>query len=261
MKRILSPLAVAALALSLAACGSDDGSDTANENGITTVQSGKLTICTDAPFAPFEYEDASTPTGFTGFDIDIADAIAKDLDLELAVAPTGFDAVQSGVALNAGQCDMGASAITINEDRKATIDFSDPYFDSEQSLLVAADSGIETLADLKGKKIGTMGTSTGEKYARDNATDADIVSFPDDGKMFLALQAGQVDALLQDIAVNALHQDSGDFTIVETYSTGESYGLALKKGNTELLEAVNESLQGLRDSKKYDEIHAEYFGS
>ncbi|MFC6153611.1 ABC transporter substrate-binding protein [Nocardioides yefusunii] len=259
MKRILSPLAVAALALSLAACGSDD--DSTSASGVKTVQDGKLTICTDAPFAPFEYEDASTPTGFTGFDIDIATAIADDLELELAVAPTGFDAVQSGTALNAGQCDMGASAITINEDRKATIDFSDPYLDSEQSLLVPADSDVKTLADLKGKKIGTMGTSTGEKYATANAKDADIVSFPDDGKMFQALKAKQVDALLQDIEVNALHQTDGTFTIVETYPTGESYGLAVKKGNTELLEAVNESLQGLRDSKKYDEIHAEYFGS
>lgn len=256
MKRILTPLAVAALALSLAACGSDSDSD--DEGAL--VSAGKLTVCSDLPYAPFEYEDAESPSGYSGFDIDIVQYIADELEVDLEVVPTSFTPIQGGTALNAKQCDIGASAITIDDVRAEKLSFSDPYFDSEQSLLVPKGSSIKTIADLKGKSVGVQADTTGEDYAADNAKDAEQVAFPDDGKMFQALKAKTVDALLQDIGVNALHASDGDYEIVETYPTKEQYGLAIRKGNDELLDDVNEALQEMRDSGEYQKTYDKYFG-
>ena len=262
IRPLAAGLSAVALALALTACGSDsdDKSEAGNDSGLKTVAAGKLTVCSDVPYAPFEEEDASSPSGFTGFDIDVVQYIADGLDLELSVVPTAFAPIQSGAALNASQCDLAASAITINDERKANLDFSDAYFDSVQSLLVPEGSDIKAIGDLDGKKVGVQDATTGQAYATDNAKGAEIVAFPDDGKMYQAIKSGAVDALLQDLGVNALHQSDGGFTIVETYDTEEQYGLAVKKGNTAMLDAVNEQLTKMRDSGEYDSVHAEYFG-
>lgn len=265
--RSLSAAAAAAgLVLSLAACGSDDGGDAA-DGGDTTgagsaldlVSDGTLTVCSDVPYAPFEDFDESSPTGFKGFDIDIVQAIADGLELDLVVKDSAFDSLQSGLALNAGDCDLAASAMTITEDRKANLAFSDGYYDSLQSLLVPAGSDIASVGDLEGKRVGVQQGTTGEAYTEENASGAEIVSFPSDAEMFQAIQAGQVDALLQDLPVNLTHTTSGDFEIVEEYSTDETYGLAMKKDDTALVEAVNEQLAELRDSGEYDELYDKYF--
>ena len=227
-----------------------------------TITAGSLTICSDIPFKPFEYEDASTPTGYTGFDIDLMSAIAGQLNLKLVVVATDFDALQSGAALAAGQCDVGASAITITDARKANIDFSDPYYDSLQSLLVPVNSGITSLADLAGKRIGVQTGTTGETYATQNKpASATIVSFPSDGEEWPALQAGQVDALLQDYPVNNQHvKDDPSYVIVAKYQTDEQYGFAMAQGkNPALLQAINAALQTLRDNGTYTTIYDKYF--
>src|SRR5690606_13580213 len=121
-----------------------------------------------------------------GFDIDLLVAIAEKLDLKLAVMDTGFDALQSGATLAAGTCDLGASAMTITDERKANLDFSDPYYDSLQSLLVPVDSGITSIDDLDGKKVGVQQGTTGENYAKENATGAQLVQFPSDGELWPA---------------------------------------------------------------------------
>jgi polar amino acid transport system substrate-binding protein len=256
-----------ALATVLTACGSDDGGDSAgdsgsgDESGLTTISSGTLTVCSDVPYPPFEDFDETSESGFKGFDIDIVQAIADGLELELAVKDSSFDALQSGQALNAAQCDIAASAMTITEERKAALDFSDGYYDSQQSLLVAEGSDIASIDDLDGVKVGVQQGTTGKAYAEENASGADIVSFPSDAEMFQAIKAGQVEALLQDLPVNINHQEQGGFSVVETYSTDESYGLAMKKGNTELVDAVNEQLSEMRDDGTYDEIYNTYFAT
>jgi polar amino acid transport system substrate-binding protein len=257
-----------ALATVLTACGSDDGgSDSAgdsgsgDDSGLTTVSSGTLTVCSDVPYPPFEDFDDTSESGFKGFDIDIVQAIADGLELELAVKDSSFDALQSGQALNANQCDIAASAMTITEERQAALDFSDGYYDSQQSLLVAEDSDIASIDDLDGVKVGVQQGTTGKVYAEENATGAELVSFPSDAEMFQAIKAGQVEALLQDLPVNINHQDQGGFSVVETYSTDESYGLAMKKGNTALVDAVNEQLSEMREDGTYDEIYNTYFAT
>ena len=151
--------------------------------------------------------------------------------------------------------------MTITEERQAALDFSEGYYDSQQSLLVPEGSDIASIDDLDGAKVGVQQGTTGKTYAEENATGAELISFPSDAEMFQAIKAGQVDALLQDLPVNINHQDAGGFSVVETYSTDESYGLAMKKGNTELVEAVDEQLAAMREDGTYDEIYNTYFAT
>jgi polar amino acid transport system substrate-binding protein len=266
---LLGAAIAAAAVLVLSGCASNPGSD--GDGGDTApsgpdyglVEAGTLTICSEVPYVPFEFEGGDNGTGYTGFDIDLAFAIAQKLDLELSVQDVSFDGLQSGTTLIAGTCDMGASAMTITEERKANIDFSDPYYDSLQSLLTSVDSGITSIADLAGKNVGVQQGTTGESYAKANATDATLVQYPGDAELWPALQAGQIDAILQDQPVNIEHEKADDtYKIVEEYNTDESYGFAFAKGEKdELREAVNKALADLRDSGDYDTIYDTYFAA
>jgi polar amino acid transport system substrate-binding protein len=269
--RLVTIAAVAAVAsLALAACGTDGGEEPSGSgdgdgaaDGLELITDGTLTVCSEVPYPPFEVEDSSAPSGYSGFDIDLAQAIADDLGLELVVVDSGFDAIQGGAAYASGTCDMGASAITITEERQANLDFSDGYYDSLQSLLVATDSGITGIADLAGQPVAVQASTTGEAYAQENAADADLISYPGDAEMWPALQGGTVVAILQDLPVNIEHAKADDgYEVVEEYDTGESYGFAFGKGtNPNLLAAVNETLQTMRDDGRYDELYNSYFSA
>ncbi|WP_281966054.1 transporter substrate-binding domain-containing protein [Serinicoccus marinus] len=264
-------IAASALAFSLAACGSEDGGSGGEGGGdasgdaaaadLDLIADGTLTVCSDVPYEPFEMEDSSTESGYSGFDIDLVQAIADGLELELAVRDSSFDALQSGLALNSGDCDLAASAMTITEDRQENLAFSEGYYDSQQSLLVPNDSDIAAIGDLAGRTVGVQQGTTGETYTNENAPEATITAFPSDAEMFQALQAGQVDALLQDLPVNVEHTRDGDYQIVEEYSTDETYGFAMQKDNTALVDAVNEQLSALRDSGDYQTIYDTYFST
>lgn len=269
MKRMyrLGVTAALASALLLSGCGDDDDdtSDDATAAGseFDLVESGALTVCSDIPYPPFEVEDSDAPSGYSGFDIDIVQEIADRLELELKVADVGFEGLQSGTTLASGQCDMGASAMTITEERKANLDFSDPYYDSVQSLLVPADSGITSIDDLDGL-VGVQQGTTGALYAEENLPDAATAqAFPSDGELWPALQAGSITAILQDLPVNVEHAKADpNYTIVEEFDTGEQYGFAFSKDEkTALLDAVNEQLQAMRDDGTYDELYATYFSA
>ncbi|MDA4892117.1 MULTISPECIES: basic amino acid ABC transporter substrate-binding protein [Microbacterium] len=258
----------AAASLTLAGCaGSGDapsevpGGTPAAGDDYGLVTAGTLTVCSDVPYPPFEVEDPSAETGYSGFDIDLLGAIAEKLGLKLSVQDVGFDALQSGVTLVSGTCDVGASAMTITDERKANIDFSDPYYDSLQSLLTRTDSGIKSIKDLDGKNVGVQQGTTGESYATENAPGAQLVQYPSDGELWPAIQAGQIDAILQDQPVNLEHEKADkSYKIVETYNTDEQYGFAFAKGEKEaLLTAVNGALKELRDSGEYQTIYDSYF--
>ncbi len=249
------------LAASLAACGGGNDSGSSSGSGdLGLLQSGTLTVCSEVPYPPFDEREGNQ---YTGFDGDLMNAIAKGLDLEVELKNSGFESLQSGLALNSSSCDIVAAAMTITDEREKNIDFTDPYYDSKQSLLVPTGSDIKSIDDLAGKKVGVQAGTTGKAYTEKNAPDGtDIISFPSDGEMYPAIQAKQVDALLQDLPVNLTHTTDGKYEITEQYDTGEQYGFAVREeGSEDLLKAVNEQLQELRDNGTYDELYNKYFST
>jgi polar amino acid transport system substrate-binding protein len=248
------------LAAALAGCGGDDGGGAGGGDELELISAGTLTVCSDVPYPPFEVLEEGQ---YTGFDMDIMREVASGLDLEMTVKDSSFDGLQSGLSLNSSQCDIVASAMTITEQREENIDFTDPYYDSKQSLLVPKGSDITSIQDLAGKRVGVQQGTTGKTYTEENAPDsAEVVSFPSDAEMYAAIQAGQVDALLQDLPVNLSHTEDGKYEIVEEYNTDEQYGFAVREeGSENLLDAVNEQLKELRDSGRYQKIYDSYFAS
>ena len=248
-------VAVVALALLAGACGDDDDVDTGS---LPLVAADTLTVCTDSPYPPMEYEEDGE---FTGFDIELMRAIAEDMGLGLAVVNSGFDPITSGLAMEAGDCDIAAASITITEEREENIDFSDGYFSGDQSLLADAGSGIAVLADLSSRNLGVQTGTTGEQYANENVPDATIISFENPGDLITALNAGELDAVLQDIVTNgdaALNNDN--LVLLEVYKTDEFYGFAVKEEGAEsILAAVNASLAKVRDDGTYDTIYEQFF--
>ena len=251
MKRTtLISVLVVALALVAAACSSSDAN---------LVTAGTLTVCTESPYEPFEFEDAAGPAGYSGFDIELINAIADENGLDLAVANTPFDGIWLQPA--AGACDIVASAMTITPERAENALFSDPYFSADQSLLVLSSNSGLVLADTGGMRIGVQVGTTGEAYAEENApSDAELVSFDEGAALFLAIEAGDVEAILQDLPVNGYRvtQDP-KFHIAETYTTDELYGFAVALDNTALISDINGALTTLRDNGTYGDLHEKYF--
>lgn len=291
ISRIAAP--VLALGLILAACGDDNSSSTddttaaaeATATADTTatatedttaadaegdaidvaslglIEDGKLTVCTDAPYPPFEFQDEAT-NEWTGFDMDVVREIAAGIGegLELSVTVQPFDGIW--LAPKAGTCDMVASAMTITDERKANALFTDGYFDADQSLLVRANDkdALTSLEALAGKTIAVQTGTTGETYAQENAADSTLKSFDEPAAMFLALEGKQVDAILQDLPVNAERALKDDKTaLTATFPTGEQYGFAVSQDNTALGDALNAGIAELKANGKYDEIYAKYF--
>lgn len=256
-KRLLQLLALLlSLGLFAAACGDDD--DGGDELGL--VKSGTLTVCTDVPYPPMEFEDADAEGGFTGFDIELMRAIADDLGLGLAVATPGWDAITSGLANEAGDCDISAASITITDEREENIDFSEPYFEGKQSLLVSDDSSAGGLADLG--SVAVQSGTTGEIWLADNTPDGvGVIAYDDIGALYLALEAGEVDGVITDLVGNQGYaDDTGGAKVIESYATDEFYGFAVQEeGAEDLLAAVNDSLAKLQDDGTYDDIYAEWF--
>lgn len=254
MKRLRAVLLlVVALALVATACTKTSTGD------LNLVTPGTLTVCSEVPYSPFEYEENGT---YTGFDVDVMQAIADQLGLKMEFVATGFDAITSGAAMAAGECDIAASAITITPEREQNINFSDPYYNAAQSLLVKKDSGITSLEEFAGKNLGVQSNTTGEAYAKANAPGtANIISYDAGGDLFVALEAGNIEGILQDLPVN-VDRAKTDSTVevVQTYDTDENYGFATQEtGKEELLKQVNEALQTIKDNGTYDTIYAKYF--
>ena len=251
-------------ALLLAACGDDDD-DTADESTSdettedTPAERGTLKVCSDMPYPPFEFEGDD---GATGFDIELLRAMADGMNMDLEVIDSEFEGITLAPA--AGTCDVVASALTINDEREEQADFTDPYFDSEQSLMVLKENEdtFATLDDLGGETIGVQTETTGATYANENKPgDATVKDFAAADEMFLALESGDVAALLQDLPVNGYQATQNpEMVVVETYPTDEQYGYLVEQGNTELLDDLNAQLEAIRDDGTYDEIYTEWFG-
>lgn len=203
-------------------------------------------VGTNPEFPPFEYVDDNGE--IAGIDVEIVNAIFAivDPEAEIKYEAMDFDAVIP--ALVSGKVDIGASGFSITEERKQSIDFSDPYFDAVQAIIVSADSSIATEEDLKGKKIGVQLGTTGDLYVTDYI-EADINRFNKGIDAVQDVLAGRLDAVVIDdapAAVFASQSDKLKLLDLKLNSGNEQYGLAFPKGNEELLSKVNEALAQLK---------------
>lgn len=252
--------------LALAACGDDDDDDgggaattgTDQAQQLDTIKAGTLTVGSDIPYEPFEFGRAPE---YEGFDIDLVNAIAERLGLETSFQKTPFDTIFRNLAQ--GRFDMVASATTITEERQQTVDFSNPYFQANQSLIVQEGSDIQGVEDLEGETIGAQLGTTGADYAQDEIEGTESVrtyDVVDDA--FQALQAGQISAAVIDngVALHAAEEQEG-LEVVEEIPTDEQYGLAFAKETDALTEAVNGALDEIKQDGTYAEIFRKWFNA
>jgi polar amino acid transport system substrate-binding protein len=252
--------ALLVLAAGLAGCGSDDDPATTAALDPKVVKSGTLTVCTSFPYPPFEFKEDGKPAGF---DIDLANEVAKELELEPTILNEDFDAIGSGQLLNEGKCDVAIAGLTITGERARVLDFSSPYFDAAQAMVVKRGSGLNSLDDLGGGKIGVQEGTTGELYVTDNApSDTEIVAFNLASEVDTALAQGDIDAGVYDnTVVGDVVSRNPDFEVAAEFDTGEQYGMAVKKnGSVDLLRFINNVLADLKANGGYDKIYNRWFG-
>ncbi|MYM19684.1 transporter substrate-binding domain-containing protein [Brevibacterium sp. 5221] len=259
MKRSVSILALAAAAtLALSACGGSDSGDSkgGDSDGPDLVNEGKLTLCSDIPYEPFEFTKDNENVGF---DIDMADALAKKLGVELDTITTPFESIESGVALNTGKCDIALSGMGATDERKTKMDFTDIYLKDNLAMMTKKGSGIKTLDDAKSKSVGVQKATTGEAYAKDHGVDP--VQFKDTGLLNNAMASGKVDAAVANIStIYAATQAHDNLEMVQDFGTGELIGAAVKKGNTKLADSFNEMLKSKLDDGSYSKLVDQWFG-
>lgn len=251
--------AAAALTLALAGCASG-GDKTATAGGAKIVKKGTLTVCTHLPYKPFQYNQGGT---VVGFDVDMMDLVAKKLDLKQSIFDTPFEGIESGQSLNTGKCDVAAAGMTITDKRKRVLDFSEPYFDATQALLVKKGSPIKGLEDLGGKSVGVQLGTTGADYVRENAPkSAKIKEFEDLALLTTAVKTGQADAGVNDNGVLFDYAKTNpDTAVAKEFDTGEQYGFAVAKGqNDQLLKTVDEIITKAKKDGTYDKFYKKYFG-
>ena len=219
----------------------------------------KAIVGTNAEYPPFESVDDAGD--IIGFDIDIMNAIAEAAGLEVEFVNTRWDGIF--VALSSGEFDAVISAATITDERKETVDFTEPYFNAGQMLAVPAGSDITSPDDLAGKRVGVQLGTTGDIWSSEN-TDAEVVRYDEITLAFQALAQGDVDAIINDGPTSSdiikANPEMG-VTLVGEPFTDEFYGIAVNKDRSDLLAALNEGLAAVRASGQYDEIYSTWFGA
>ena len=249
-------LSVAALALT--ACGgssssvassvassasSEAASTSAAAGELTTVMAGKLTMATNATFPPYEM---TTDSGdIEGIDVDTAKAIAEKLGLELQIDDMDFDAAL--LSVQQGKADIAMAGITVTDERKAVMAFSDSYATGIQSIIVPEGSDIASPDDLAGKMIGTQRGTTGYIYCTDDFGEDSVVAYDNGLTAVQALNNGQVDAVVIDNAPAKEYVAANPgLKVLETSYAEEDYAIGMNKDNTALVEAVNAALEELK---------------
>jgi polar amino acid transport system substrate-binding protein len=254
-KKMIAVVAALALALSMALVGCS-GSGASGE--LKLIKEGTLTVGSDCDYPPFIYLEDGKPGGF---EYELLDAVAKDLGLTLEfLPPQNFDTLVTSVQAG-GKMDISASSQTITEERLKSIDFSIPYFDSNQAVVVLKSSPYKTSADLEKLTVGAQSGTTGESWANENIPGATVKGYNQTSEGLAALRGGDIEALIFDEPV-AAEQVSATYTdcqIIEVIPTGEQYGFGVSKENPELKAQLNASLQKLIDNGTYNTIFKKFF--
>lgn len=256
-------------ALALTGCGNSDApadaAGSADASGSDTMQlvtDGTLTIGTSAEYEPFEYmEDGE----YKGFDLELAQAIADDLGLELKIENVDFDTIVPGVA-SGTKYDMGIAAITATPEREKEVGFTDSYYMDDQAIVTMADNTEITgdnyadALNAEGVKIAVQSGSTAESFAKENFPNAELVPFKNATDCFAAVQSSQADALVtnRSVAAQLVATSFSNEQVIKQISTGEEYAIAVNKDNIALLDALNDSIAKLTEDGTVDELMTKY---
>lgn len=216
----------------------------------------KIIVGTAAGFAPFEYKENGE---IVGFDIDMIKKIAEDQGYEVEIQNMAFDALIP--ALKNEKIDVIAAAMTITEERAQQISFTDPYYEADQSILVRKGyEEVQKPEDLKGLKVGAQTGTTGAGWVKENIGDENLSRYEQYPLCVKDLINGNIDAVVLDKPVAKNFEQQEDVVVAVTIETGEEYGLGVRKGDTELLNDLNEGLKNLKDSEEWNELVSKYFG-
>jgi polar amino acid transport system substrate-binding protein len=263
-RRFLKTAGVLIAGLVLAACGKQEPAPApvAPAPAPAAPPAKVYVVGTDAAYAPFESQNDKGE--IVGFDIDVVNAIARKAGIEVKFVNTPWEGIFN--ALNQGDRDLLVSAITITEERKQSMDFSAPYFDAAQLIAVKENSKVAKFEDLKKLKVGVQTGTTGDeivtKLLGKNSTN--VKRFESTPLALKELEAGGVDAVVADngVVVHYIaNNPGGKFkTVSDKAFELEQYGIAVKKGNAELLGKINDGLAAIKADGTYDKIYAQYFG-
>ena len=276
MKKLLSIILALTLVLGLCAmagCGAEADDKTGSDNSsaasvpgdtgskpveVKTVSDGKLIMATNAYFAPYEYYEGDK---IVGIDAEIADAIAKKLGLTLEIKDMNFDTIIT--AVNAGDADIGVAGMTVTPDRQLEVDFSISYANGVQSIVVKDGSPIASVDDLYADgakyKVGVQLGTTGDTYCTGDFGKDRVTQYANGNEAIVALLGGDIDCVVIDNqpALNYVANNKG-LKILETAYADEDYAIAIKKGNTQLRDAVDQAIQELTADGTIDTIIKKY---
>jgi polar amino acid transport system substrate-binding protein len=261
LSALFALLLVAVVALVAAGCGSDDDTTGGGTETSASTEGGgggggePLSVGSDIPYPPFEQGKAGE---YTGFDIELIEAIGEKIGRTPEFTDTSFETIFRDVAQ--GKFEAVISAATITEEREESVAFSDPYYLSEQAILVKEGSDITGLEGLAGKTVGAQQGTTGLELGKEKANASELRPYPEGPDAVNALKSGTVEAVIIDapVAQNAV-EESGGVEIAEKVPTEEEYGIALAKDNTALLEEINKGLEEVIADGTYTTIYEKWF--
>jgi polar amino acid transport system substrate-binding protein len=256
---LFAVLLLALASVAVAGCGGGGDSTTGGGGGgETSSESGggePLSVGSDIPYPPFEQGKSGN---YTGFDIELMEAIAEKIGRKAEFTDTSFETIFRDVAQ--GKFEAVVSAATITEEREQAVDFSNPYYLSEQAVLVKEGSDVKSLEDLEGKTVGVQQGTTGLELAKEELGGAEVRPFPEGPDAVNALKSGTVEGVVIDapVAQNAVEK-SGGIEIAEKVPTEETYGIAVGQGETELLDEINKGLEEVEKDGTYKKIYEKWF--
>ncbi len=252
-----NPRAFRSRPLLLSGCVSTESSGSGG-GSVNLIKSDTLSVCTNTPYKPFEYEENGK---VVGLDADIAEAIAKDLGVKAQLTSISFEGLDSGTGLTSGQCDIALAGISVTDARKSKMAFSNVYFEDKQAILIPKDSKISSAADLKGAKVGAQQATSGEEYAKNQG--ADVTQYEDTSLMISALETGKVQAVSANLSVisEALKANPSLKIAYETSEGADEIAAAVSPTNTTLLEKANQSIDKLKNSGELNKLKEKWVGT
>jgi polar amino acid transport system substrate-binding protein len=251
---LFAVLLLAFASLAVAGCGDSDDETTGGGGG-DGGGGGPLTVGSDIPYPPFEMGKAPD---YEGFDVELMEAVAEKIGREAEFQDTSFDTIFRDLAQ--GRFEAVASATTITDEREETVDFTNPYYFSEQAILVKeGGEKIEDVAGLSGGTIGVQQGTTGEEFVEEEGDAGEIRPYPQGPDAVNALKSGVLDAVVLDIPVAENAVEAGGVEVSAAIPTEEEYGFVVPQGEDELLEEMNEALDELQDDGTFTTIYEKWF--